>query len=235
MLLKFWFSSTYSRMNFSLVSLLPKINKGLEQARFPHDFSRQARPYCKKWKGSDEKFSMQLSYFLFFTAIEYKNFLLYLYIPVVRELQRNEYQTHTTKLVRALKVLWSRSITNEELDLAERLINEFLADLEKLYGKQAMTYNAHLLAHTFQTLSVCRFWASLDSGLFLIWEFQQACEVLLPWNEQVSQTACERDLNDVCQFIHCIKNQNVEVVVFSHFSLFSFYSFFILTFFAVQR
>lgn len=147
MLLKFWFSSTYSRMNFSLVSLLPKINKGLEQARFPHDFSRQARPYCKKWKGSDEKFSMQLSYFLFFTAIEYKNFLLYLYIPVVRELQRNEYQTHTTKLVRVLKVLWSRSITNEELDLAERLINEFLADLEKLYGKQAMTYNAHILTH----------------------------------------------------------------------------------------
>lgn len=156
-------SSTYSRTNFSLVSLLPKINKGLEQARFPHDFSRQARPYCKKWKGSDEKFSMQLSYFLFFTAIEYKNFLLYLYIPVVRELQQNEYQTHTTKLVRALKVLWSRSITNEELDLAERLINEFLADLEKLYGKQAMTYNAHLLAHTFQTRQ------SAALGLFGLW------------------------------------------------------------------
>jgi hypothetical protein len=50
------------------------------------------------------------------------------------------------KLVKALKALWSRSISNDKIDRAEELINEFLEDLEDLYGKQAMTYNAHLVS-----------------------------------------------------------------------------------------
>jgi hypothetical protein len=51
------------------------------------------------------------------------------------------------KLVKALKALWSRSISNDKIDRAEELINEFLEDLEDLNGKQAITYNAHLVSH----------------------------------------------------------------------------------------
>ena len=79
-------SSTFSREKFSLVAFLPRINQALSQARFLHDFSRLSRPYSVKWKGLCWN-SLPLSLILFFsfTAIEYKNFFLYLYIPILQE------------------------------------------------------------------------------------------------------------------------------------------------------
>ena len=57
MLLNYWFHSNYYQETFSLRSMLKEIDLYIENARLPHDLSRQPRFYINKgahWKGKGD-------------------------------------------------------------------------------------------------------------------------------------------------------------------------------------
>jgi hypothetical protein len=58
-------------------------------------------------------------------AIDFKNFCILLFVPVMKNLLHDKYFDHFNKFVKAMCLLDSRSITPEELDIAEQLLKEF--------------------------------------------------------------------------------------------------------------
>lgn len=82
-----------------------------------------------------------------FKASEYRFILLY-YLPVCLEgCVPKVYVEHIRLLSGALYILLQTSITYEEVDTAEKMLKTFVKEHQKLFGKENMIMNVHLLKH----------------------------------------------------------------------------------------
>ena len=69
-------------------------------------------------------------------------------MPLFEKYHQPKYYKHFKKLVEAISILDSKvGITNENIEYSDKLLKSFVLDTEVLYGKEAMTFNMHLLTH----------------------------------------------------------------------------------------
>lgn len=80
-------------------------------------------------------------------ATEWRNWLLYYALPCLDGILPQRYMIHLEKLVKAVYILNSDSITEAQLDIAENLLTVFVRDYQTNYLLRNMVYNVHLLTH----------------------------------------------------------------------------------------
>lgn len=68
------------------------------------------------------------------TAKEFRSWLLFYSLPVLHGVLREEYYQHYALLVVAIWLLLQSSISQEDVDIAERLLNHFCFKFSLLYG-----------------------------------------------------------------------------------------------------
>ena len=114
-----------------------RIDDVLQGLKLPNEILRMFRSheqFGKKWKAS-----------------EYRNFLLF-YSPVVlKTLLPPDYYRHWLYLVNCCRILLKKKITIDELELAKLLSLSFISKIPKLYGKEHVSYNVHLLQHVVES------------------------------------------------------------------------------------
>ena len=123
--------------NKQKAGLLPKpkvleIDALLENIKAPHQIVRLTRSFTDKefWK-----------------AREWENWILFYSLPILQHFLQPELLMHWALFVEALYILLKGNIQTWEVDLADRLLHEFVGRTELLYYKVAMTFNVHLLLH----------------------------------------------------------------------------------------
>jgi hypothetical protein len=85
--------------------------------------------------------------FVHYKANEIKNFLLNAAIYVFSFVLKEPYYSHFVKYILFLRLLTQSRVSNNEIQLAARLINYFVLKYENLYGRRHLTYNLHSHLH----------------------------------------------------------------------------------------
>ncbi|XP_074115442.1 uncharacterized protein LOC141538064 [Cotesia typhae] len=80
-------------------------------------------------------------------ATEWRSWLLFYSLICLKGILPQKYLEHLALLVEALRILLSDRISHDELDTADSLILRYVVTYQEYFGKQAMTYNVHLLLH----------------------------------------------------------------------------------------
>ncbi|XP_074113990.1 uncharacterized protein LOC141537065 isoform X2 [Cotesia typhae] len=80
-------------------------------------------------------------------ATEWRSWLLFYSLICLKGILPQKYLEHLALLVEALRILLSDRISHDELDTADSLILRYVVTYQEYFGKQAMTYNIHLLLH----------------------------------------------------------------------------------------
>lgn len=82
-----------------------------------------------------------------FTADQFKNWVLYYSLLVLRDKLKDEHLECWRHFVLGCRLLCSKSITPEKLKLADALLLQFCKRTERLYGKDVITPNMHIHTH----------------------------------------------------------------------------------------
>ncbi|KAJ8671106.1 hypothetical protein QAD02_002365 [Eretmocerus hayati] len=128
----FWFGSEHHDQAFSLTRFLTIINKRLSEITPPNFVTRLPR---------------SISDIAYWKAFELKVFLLTYSLPLLHDIMDQRYFNHHTLLVYGLYLLNQESISTQMIDLAEKLLNEYVSQFGLLYGDDHMNCNLHLLLH----------------------------------------------------------------------------------------
>ncbi|XP_060573192.1 uncharacterized protein LOC132731094, partial [Ruditapes philippinarum] len=78
---------------------------------------------------------------------EFRNFLLYWGVPVLRHILNSDYFVHFCLLVRAIYLLSKENISDNDLKHAEGALLLFVECFQNLYGLRYYTLNLHQLVH----------------------------------------------------------------------------------------
>lgn len=124
-------------LNGDQVSLISRRNSKVAKD-FPSEFNRVPRilDEIDRWKAS-----------------EFRSFLLYSSIVVLKNILNSRAYKNFLKLHIAIRILSDSSICNEFNNYAENLLLEFVVELEQIYGKIFLTYNVHSLLHLAKDVS----------------------------------------------------------------------------------
>ena len=131
-LLTIWFDKKNKDVDSSNYSKREKVNTMLQNITPTMFVSRIPRSLddLSHWKSS-----------------EYRNFLLYWSIPILREVLDSEYFAHFCLLARSIFTLSKEGITPEELQAADTALLLFVENFNILYGDRYLTLNLHQLLH----------------------------------------------------------------------------------------
>lgn len=80
-------------------------------------------------------------------ASEFKNFLIYYFLPYLKDLLPSIFYKHWFLFVYAINVFNSDKIETQAYENATRAIKKFVNNIEMLYGMELMKFNVHLLLH----------------------------------------------------------------------------------------
>ena len=133
LLLNLWFNNSYSKKGFSLYNMVSVVDERLKNISPTLDIKRLPRSiseHLKYWK-----------------ANELRSFLLYYGLPVLYGLLPDEYFEHYFYFVRAIYLLLLESISEEQLKVAEQLLQQFCFKFSQLYELRYQTLNIHQLLH----------------------------------------------------------------------------------------
>lgn len=126
------FDSHYANDRFSLRDVLHVVDRlllGMKPPRFVHRYPRSLEDLCH-WKAS-----------------ELKLWLFYYSVPILKEVMSAEYFDHYLKLVIGLSYLSAPSISEQMLEQAAEVLNQFVRDFPNLYGLRYCTISVHMLVH----------------------------------------------------------------------------------------
>ena len=84
--------------------------------------------------------------FASFTADQYKNWILYFSLLVLRDVLCGKHLECWRHFILACRLLCSKQITNDEIKLADALLLHFCQRTETLYGKEK-TPHMHMHSH----------------------------------------------------------------------------------------
>lgn len=87
-----------------------------------------------------------------YKASEWRSFLIFYGILCFDRVLGEKYREHFAMLSCAYFILLKNSITEEELDLAETYLRQYVFLTEQYFGLTSMTYNIHLLLHEIQAV-----------------------------------------------------------------------------------
>ena len=133
LLLTLWFSSKFSNRHFSISSKVDSIDFRLNQILPTSEIKRLPRSvadHLKYWKAS-----------------ELRSFLLYYGLPTLYGLLPDNYFAHYTLFVHAIYILLQDSISEADLQEADRLLDGFCKSFSTLYEERFYTLNVHQLLH----------------------------------------------------------------------------------------
>ncbi len=132
-LLKCWFDTENHSKSYYLRPYISQIDNDIQKIKPPHELPRRPRSidtHLKFWKAS-----------------EYRAFILFYAIPVLKKYLQAEYIHHLSLLVFALHKLLSNKIKNETLPTIQAKLKLFYSLIPKLYCKEVCTANMHSLIH----------------------------------------------------------------------------------------
>lgn len=153
MLLDLWFNSKYSRMPWSLHHLEHVVDEKIKKLKPPSNVQRAPRSLkdLKFWK-----------------AAEYKLFMLYYSVIVLKDVMEDVYLKHHCLLVSAICLLSQDSISLGQINAAGNLLRSYVADFARLYASS----------------SICSTGSGTIVGLqlFLFGKFQWKYKQTLSWD-----------------------------------------------------
>ncbi|KAG0443094.1 hypothetical protein HPB47_015295 [Ixodes persulcatus] len=125
-------SSSQERYYIGASSRAAEIDRRLGAIKPPHSFTRLPRPLSTRsnWKAS-----------------EWRHWLLFYCLPCTLDVLPQQYWSHLKQLVEAIHILLSKVLTQASIDSAEKLLKNFVAGTQRLYGDTAMSFNIHQLLH----------------------------------------------------------------------------------------
>jgi len=132
-----WFDSTSSKESYYIGRKIIEVDKNLTSMS-PPSHMRGVRPISDRdhWK-----------------ANEWRGFLLYYGLLALKNILPPLYYCHFRKLVTAIYILSKDVMTFDEVDEANRLLQEFVTEYQTLYGEVNMVYNVHLCLHLARSVS----------------------------------------------------------------------------------
>ena len=133
LLMSLWFLPEHSSKAFSLVPFVGQIDKRLKNIKPPNNITRLPRSikdHLKYWKAS-----------------EFRSWLLYYSLPLLKEIQTEDYFQHYLLLVNAIFILLQDSIMPVDIDRSEKMLKHFNYLFAALYEDRYMTCNLHQLLH----------------------------------------------------------------------------------------
>ena len=134
LLIKLWFDSKYYDKGF----YIPPIKRVEIDFRLDH---LQTYSECGR-------FPRKITEFHTWKANEFYNWIfLYARFCLTDGILQPPYYQNLLLLVECLDILHSDKISLENLDLVEIKVKKFVRDFERLYGKENMVFNIHLLLH----------------------------------------------------------------------------------------
>lgn len=87
-----------------------------------------------------ENQAIVVTYFLLSSATEYRNWLLHYSVPVLKGVLPDHYFLHYTMLVTAIAILVSDQISQQRLQQADELLENFCKLMPVLYGKYKLLF-----------------------------------------------------------------------------------------------
>lgn len=113
-------------------NFLAQLDEALDCCRdlTPREFQRKCRGPKDSWK-----------------ATECRLFLLYLSPVVLRDILPEKHFNHFMKLVCGMRILCSRRLMEDHIDLAEQLIHSYTEEFPELYPFEPLRYNIHCTDH----------------------------------------------------------------------------------------
>ena len=133
LLLTLWFNPTFSKESFSISFKVEQIDARLSQILPTLEIKRLPRSvsqHLKYWKAS-----------------ELRSFLLFYGLPSLYGLLADNYFSHYTLFVHAIFLLLQESISEADLQEAEKLLDGFCKSFSSLYHDRFYTLNLHQLLH----------------------------------------------------------------------------------------
>lgn len=111
---------------------MTELSKKLLHIKTPREINRNARSLhiFKFWKGQ-----------------EFRNFLIYFSIVVLKDHLAERYYFHFLKLFCAVRLASSDKHLNQNYGLIKLLFDDFVLEFKSIYGPQFMTSNIHNLVH----------------------------------------------------------------------------------------
>ena len=132
-LLNMWVSNNSRSKEYYLGQKLKNIDNILLLIKYPTEFPRQQR---------------SISHHLqFFKASEFRNFLFYAGLPVLRYFLPTTYYNHFVQYVVIMRLLCDKTILTADIIQSFKLIEKYIEKFEILYGKENMTFNLHSHLH----------------------------------------------------------------------------------------
>lgn len=80
-------------------------------------------------------------------ANEWRNFILYYFLPCFKGILPLVYLKHWLLLVTSLHLLLRNKITSDDLQFATKALKKFVSSIPELYGMENAKFNMHLLLH----------------------------------------------------------------------------------------
>ena len=138
LLIGLWFTSSKSSESFSLYHFVDVVDSRIKEIKPTNTISRLPRTikeHFKHWKAS-----------------ELRAWLFHYSLPVLCGVMSPKYLYHYAAFVEGIYLLCTDSISFEDIDNAQRMLNYFVYMLGPLYGDRYLTLNAHSLLHLPQTV-----------------------------------------------------------------------------------
>nr|XP_042908063.1 uncharacterized protein LOC122271298 [Parasteatoda tepidariorum] len=87
-----------------------------------------------------------------YKASEWRNFLLYVCLPVLTDLLPKKYSEHISCLIGGVFLLLKKSLSMQELQKVDKFFLKFVVEAQDLYGEHFMAFNVHSLLHVTQSV-----------------------------------------------------------------------------------
>ena len=133
LLLSLWFNSEHSTKPFYIGRSVTKVDQRLEGIKPPSCITRKPRALSKHRK--------------YYKASEYRALLLYYSLPVLSGILPQQYWDHHALLVIAVYTLLQQSISLNQLECCQTMLNQYCFQFSSLYSTRYMSANIHLLLH----------------------------------------------------------------------------------------
>ena len=133
MLLHCWVDSNNHRRPYYIGRQVVELDTELMKQTPPSEFSRPPRSiqkHLKYWKAS-----------------EFRNWALFYSLPLLLQRLPSLYWHHFSLFVCSLHILLKAELTRQEIDAAEKMLEDFYGLIPELYNESCCTHNMHLMSH----------------------------------------------------------------------------------------
>jgi hypothetical protein len=131
-LLNIWLSIENRKHDYYLRRKLVDIDKILLQVKYPIEFSRMQRSISE--------------HIQYFKATEFRNFLMYVSLPIMRYFLPHVYYNHFVHYIVFMRILCDKYIVNNDITQAYSIIVKFIEEFE-IFMVKNRTFNLHSHLH----------------------------------------------------------------------------------------